>query len=58
MTSTRATSAELLAELVALREEVGTLRQGQAETQERLDFAERLFAQLREGHRDLPRGDS
>jgi hypothetical protein len=55
---TRATSAELLAELAALREEVGALRQGQAEAQERLDFAERLLAQLREGRRELPRGGS
>jgi hypothetical protein len=53
---TRGTSAELRAELTALREEVGTLRQVQAEAQERLDFTERILAQLREGRRELPKG--
>lgn len=30
----------------------------QAEAQEPLDFAERMLAQLREGRRELPGGDS
>lgn len=50
----RGTTAELRAEMAALQEEVGTLRQLQGETQERLDFTERILAQVREGHRDLP----
>jgi hypothetical protein len=53
---TRGTSAELQTELKALRDEVGALRQVQAESQERLDFAERMLAQLREGRRELPKG--
>ena len=55
---TRGTSAELQAELKALRDEVGVLRQVQAESQERLDFAERMLAQLREGRRELPKATS
>jgi hypothetical protein len=55
---TRGTSAELHAEVKALRDEVGALRQVQAESQDRLDFAERMLAQLREGRRDLPKGAS
>ena len=55
---TRGASADLLAELTALRDEVGTLRQGQVEAQERLDFAERMIAQLRDGRRELPKGNS
>jgi hypothetical protein len=53
---TRGTSAELQAELKALRDEVGVLRQVQVESQERLDFAERMLTQLREGRRELPKG--
>ncbi len=53
---TRGASAEVRAELAALREEVATLRHAQAETQERLDFAERVLSQLREAPRELPRG--
>ncbi len=55
---TRGTTAELLAELKALRDEVGALRQVQAESQERIDFAERMLAQVREGRRELPKGAS
>lgn len=55
---TRGTSAELQGELKALRDEVGVLRQVQVESQERLDFAERMLAQLREGRRELPKGAS
>ena len=50
---TRATSAQVQAELKALREELDALRQ---ESQERLDFAERMLAQLREARRELPKG--
>jgi hypothetical protein len=53
---TRGTNAELQAELKTLRDDVATLRQVQAESQERLDFAERMLAQLREGRRELPNG--
>jgi hypothetical protein len=53
---TRGTSAELRAEVSALREEMAGLRQIQADTQERLDFAERMLSQLREGRRELPKG--
>ncbi|MGH7676085.1 MAG: hypothetical protein ACREMV_12510 [Gemmatimonadales bacterium] len=55
---TRGASADVRAELTTLRDEVATLRQVQMETQERLDFAERLLAQLREGRRELPKGAS
>ncbi len=55
---TRRASSEVQAELTALRNEVGALRQFQAEAQERLDFGERLLAQLREGQRELPKGAS
>ena len=47
--------AELRVELAALRDEVDTLRQQQAETQERLDFAERLLSRLRDAHVELPK---
>ena len=47
--------AELRVELAALRDEVDTLRQQQAETQERLDFAERLLNRLRDAHVELPK---
>ena len=46
---------EVQAEVAALRDEVAVLRQAQGEMQERLDFSERLLAQLREARRDLPR---
>ena len=55
---TRATSEELRAELATLREEVTAIRQMQAESQERLDFAERMLAQIREGRRELPKDAS
>jgi hypothetical protein len=42
------------AHLQALDQEVGTLRREMAETQERLDFAERLLAQGRETRRVEP----
>jgi hypothetical protein len=54
----RGAGTEVRSELAALREELGTLRQAQAEAQERLDFAERMLAQLREGRRELPKGSS
>jgi hypothetical protein len=53
---TRGASAQFQAELKALREELEALRQVQADSQERLDFAERLLAQLREARRELPKG--
>ncbi len=51
---TRGTTVEIKAEITALRDEVMQLRQLQGETQERLDFAERLLSQVREGRRELP----
>ena len=50
----RGTTAEIRAELAALREEVAELRQAHVDSQERLDFAERLLSQIRE-NRELPR---
>jgi hypothetical protein len=43
------------AEIAALREEVGEVRRELGEVQERLDFAERLLGQSREGSQ-LPGG--
>ena len=54
--NTRGTSAELRAEVAELREEIAELRQAQADAQERIDFAERLLRQVRESHRELPKG--
>jgi hypothetical protein len=51
----RGASNEVRAELAALREELAEVRQTQLETQERLDFAERLLGQIRESNRELPR---
>jgi hypothetical protein len=45
---------ELQARLAALEAEVGKLRQELSETQERLDFAERLLAQGPEARRVAP----
>lgn len=45
---------ELRAEVEAMREEMGMLRQSQAEMLERLDFAERMLSQVREARHDLP----
>jgi hypothetical protein len=42
-------------QVAELREEIAELRQTQSETQERLDFAERLLSQVRESHRELPK---
>ena len=53
---TRGASAEVRAEIAALRDELAALRQVQADAQERLDFAERVLAQLREVRRELPKG--
>jgi hypothetical protein len=50
----RAGGSELEARLEALEFEVGTLRQELSETQERLDFAERLLAQGPEARRVGP----
>jgi chromosome segregation ATPase len=47
--------AELQAKIAALRDEVDALRQEQAETHERLDYAERLLGGLREAHSELPK---
>ena len=55
---TRHVDAELLAQIAALRDEVTALRQGQAETIERIDFTERMLAQLRETRRELPKASS
>ncbi len=55
---TRGAGADFRAEFTVLRDEVGTLRQAQVELQERLDFAERMLAQLREGRRELPKASS
>lgn len=51
----RGAGGDLRAEITALRDELATLRQTQAETQERLDFAERMLSQLRETRRELPK---
>ena len=55
---TRGTTAEIHAELAALREEVTELRRAHVDSQERLDFAERLLSQIRESNRELPRAKS
>ena len=55
---TRGTSEELRAELATLREELTAMRHVQTESQERLDFAERMLAQIREGRRELPKDAS
>jgi len=47
--------AEVQADIEALRNEVDALRHELAETQERLDFAERLLKGPREAHSALPR---
>ena len=52
---TRGTSAEIRAEVSALRQEIAQLHQVQADTHERLDFAERMLSQLREGRSELPK---
>ena len=46
---TRGTTAALRNELAALREELAALRQPQVDSQERLDFAERLIARAAPG---------
>ena len=43
---------DVVARLEALEEQVGSLQHQLGETQERLDFAERLLARGREGPRD------
>jgi len=52
--SFRRGDAELRAEIAALRDQVDALRQEQAETQERLDYAERMMSGLRKSHSELP----
>jgi uncharacterized protein YlxW (UPF0749 family) len=52
----RGTSAELRAEMAALREDVAELRQAQVDLQERVDFTERMLSQVRESQRELPKG--
>lgn len=54
----RSGGAAMQAELAALRDEVAALRQAQADTLERLDFSERMLAQLREARRELPKASS
>jgi hypothetical protein len=54
---TRGAGSELHAEVAALKDEMAALRQTQAELQERVDFAERMLAQVREGPR-LPNASS
>lgn len=49
----RVADADAVARLVALEEQVGLLQQHLSETQERLDFAERLLARPRQ---DSPPG--
>lgn len=53
----RKTNDELHAQLHALREEVAELRQSQVDLQDRVDFTERLLAQVREA-RELPKGST
>jgi hypothetical protein len=55
---TRGTSAEVRAELAALRDEVAELRQAQVDMQERVDFTERMLSQVRESQRELPKGSA
>jgi hypothetical protein len=45
---------ELRAELEAMREELGALRQSQSELQERIDFTERMLSQVRDARQGLP----
>lgn len=47
--------SELRNELATLREEFATLREVQADLVERLDFSERMLAQLRESSKQLPK---
>jgi predicted nucleic acid-binding Zn-ribbon protein len=54
----RGATNELRSELAALREELAELRQAHVDSQERLDFAERLLSQIRESNRELPRAKS
>ena len=42
-------------EIAALREELAELRQAQIDMQERVDFAERMLNQVREGRGTLPK---
>jgi hypothetical protein len=51
----RGADAELRGDLAALHEELQGLRQMQTETQERLDFAERIIRRLRDARPELPR---
>lgn len=48
ITARRQNSPELAARVDALEQEIQSLHQGQAETLERLDFAERLLSQRRD----------
>ena len=52
----RKTNVELHAEIEALKEQVAELRQVQVDMQERVDFTERMLSQVRESHRELPKG--
>ena len=54
----RRADGDLRAEIATLREEVAELRQTYTDAQERLDFAERMLGQLREGRHELPRSSS
>ena len=46
---------ELQTEIAELREEIAELRHAHADSQERLDFAERMLGQLREARSQLPK---
>jgi hypothetical protein len=54
----RRTNDELHQELIALREDVGELRQIQMDLQERLDLTDRILSQVRDTQRDLPKGSA
>jgi hypothetical protein len=54
--TSRRTNTEIHEELAMLREEVGELRQANADLLERLDLTDRMISQVRDGQRDLPRG--
>jgi hypothetical protein len=54
--TSRKTNMEIHEELAILREEVGELRQANADLLERLDLTDRMISQVRDVPRNLPRG--